>query len=266
MHSAAVTEDGEVWTWGVNDEGALGRETAGELWEKSKLATGKPGDSYVPGKVAMPKGAGRVVQLSAGDSHTAALSEDGLVYVWGTFRSDSGVMGFSDTIRIQITPLSILDLSGKRDRVVKISSGADHVAALTERHALYTWGSGLQGQLGRVGPRQLQQERSGERSALSLQLHPAEVKVIGSSSKSKIADVTCGTYCTFMWSKEGKLYACGLNNYGQLAHKVARLPSWPTKLNLVSSPAPTQQRERISERALNSAFPRPRLSGLSCHV
>ena len=120
MHTAALTADHRVYTWGVNDEGALGRETgapvegsalcfpsglrllsssaatyisaptaagwlaracgcaarlrplalplpaAGELWEKSGEASGKPGDAYTPGLVALPKEAGRVLQLSAG--------------------------------------------------------------------------------------------------------------------------------------------------------------------------------------------------------
>lgn len=37
----------------------------------------------VPGKVELDE---RVVQVSAGDSHTAALTEDGTVYIWGAFR------------------------------------------------------------------------------------------------------------------------------------------------------------------------------------
>lgn len=37
----------------------------------------------VPGKVILEE---KVVQVSAGDSHTAALSEEGMVYIWGAFR------------------------------------------------------------------------------------------------------------------------------------------------------------------------------------
>lgn len=33
MHGAALTSDGSVWTWGVNDEGALGRQTLCEMWK-----------------------------------------------------------------------------------------------------------------------------------------------------------------------------------------------------------------------------------------
>ena len=41
----------------------------------------------VPGKVALNE---RVVQVSAGDSHTAALTDDGAVYIWGSFRVSRG--------------------------------------------------------------------------------------------------------------------------------------------------------------------------------
>lgn len=42
MHGAAVTAGGGVWTWGVNDEGALGRQTRGEAWDKGRDAEGQP--------------------------------------------------------------------------------------------------------------------------------------------------------------------------------------------------------------------------------
>jgi len=60
-----------VITFGCNDEGALGRDTS------------KEGSETEPGKVVLE---GRVVQITAGDSHTAALLSDGKVYAWGSFR------------------------------------------------------------------------------------------------------------------------------------------------------------------------------------
>lgn len=41
------------------------------------------GSETVPGKVELQE---KVVQVSAGDSHTAALTEDGRVFLWGSFR------------------------------------------------------------------------------------------------------------------------------------------------------------------------------------
>lgn len=62
----------KVLTFGCNDEGALGRVTDGLEDAEFKAA-----------EVELP---GKVIQISAGDSHTAALLEDGRVFAWGTFR------------------------------------------------------------------------------------------------------------------------------------------------------------------------------------
>lgn len=70
MHTICLTESGSVYTFGCDDEGALGREATDE-------------NSFEPGEVILP---GPVIQVSAGDSHSAALLEDGRVYAWGSFR------------------------------------------------------------------------------------------------------------------------------------------------------------------------------------
>lgn len=72
MHSLCLTKSGEVWSFGCNDEGALGRETEEE-----------EGSETQPRKVELP---GRAVRISAGDSHSACLLEDGRVFAWGSFR------------------------------------------------------------------------------------------------------------------------------------------------------------------------------------
>jgi len=68
----------------------------------------------------------------AGDSHTAALTEHGALYGWGTFRDGSGVMGFSDAERIQLVPVSVYQPTSADAQVVKVVSGPLHV----QQHAL----------------------------------------------------------------------------------------------------------------------------------
>lgn len=71
MHNVCLRKTGEILTFGCNDEGALGRDTT------------KEGSETVPGAVELPE---KAIQVTAGDSHTAALLEDGRVFAWGTFR------------------------------------------------------------------------------------------------------------------------------------------------------------------------------------
>lgn len=71
MHNVCLRQTGEVLTFGCNDEGALGRDTS------------KEGSETIPGFVDLP---GKAVQVTAGDSHSAALLEDGRVFAWGSFR------------------------------------------------------------------------------------------------------------------------------------------------------------------------------------
>jgi regulator of chromosome condensation len=110
MHCAALTFDNRILTWGVNDQGALGRETAQE--GKMKDITQKDDDDSdsdsdddgeglnpteaEPREVDpahFPEGA-LFAQLVASDSATFALTVDGLVYGWGTFRVSLEILCF----------------------------------------------------------------------------------------------------------------------------------------------------------------------------
>ena len=68
MHSVALTFDGKLFSWGCNDDDSLGR--GGEESECHPV-----GGALAGAEVAM---------VTAGDSHTAALTRDGKVYSWGT--------------------------------------------------------------------------------------------------------------------------------------------------------------------------------------
>lgn len=101
MHCVALTHDNKILTWGVNDQGALGRNTTWEggykdiddadnsdsdddsdddsgLNPHESTPTAIPAESFPDGTV--------FVEVVAGDSSSFALTDDGLVYGWGTFR------------------------------------------------------------------------------------------------------------------------------------------------------------------------------------
>ncbi|XP_043256607.1 regulator of chromosome condensation [Colletes gigas] len=196
MHNVCLRETGEILTFGCNDEGALGRDTSVD------------GSETKPATVSLP---GKVVQVTAGDSHSAALLEDGRVFAWGSFRDSHGTMGLTlkgnERFPIEILP---------NVKIIKIASGADHLVLLNENGHVYTCGCGEQGQLGRVAARAANRNtRHGMGPLLSPGL--VEFKI---TKKLEFGDIWAGTYCTF--AKEyhtGDIYVFGLNNYYQIGLK-----------------------------------------------
>lgn len=97
------------------------------------------------------------------------------------------------------------------DRAVKITSGNDHVVILTEGGTIFTFGSGEQGQLGRI--KECFTHRGGRRG-VNLLLAP---QIVRFKKKQKFKDIFTGSFHTFaVTEKEDDVYAWGLNNWGQL--------------------------------------------------
>jgi regulator of chromosome condensation len=97
MHCVALAHDNKILTWGVSDEGALGRDATetsnGKMRDiddesdsddeitlnpKESTPTAISDDTFPTGT--------KFVQVAAGDSASFALTDTGLVYGWGTFR------------------------------------------------------------------------------------------------------------------------------------------------------------------------------------
>lgn len=84
MHAVALTRDNKILTWGVNDLSALGRATNVEEDDDDEL---NPAES-TPGPVHVSdlEPDIRWAQVAASDNASFALTDDGHVYGWGTFR------------------------------------------------------------------------------------------------------------------------------------------------------------------------------------
>ena len=63
--------------------------------------------------------------MHAGDSHTMALTQQGFVYGWGTFRNSSGVFSFSAQERLALLPVLVYSPDAAVRQAVKIVSGQD---------------------------------------------------------------------------------------------------------------------------------------------
>ncbi|PBP15799.1 GDP/GTP exchange factor [Diplocarpon rosae] len=214
MHSVALTKDNTILTWGVNDQGALGRPTPqeGKMVElpvggndDSDSDSDDDDDSGLNPNEATPKAVdpshfseGTVfASVHAGDSISFALTTTGLVYGWGTFRGNDGILGFRDGIKTAYTPLLIPELKD----ITKIAVGTNHVLALDKKGKVFTWGAGEQSQLAR---------RVVSRTAAGA-LVPREFGL----KRKKIVHIGCGDYHSFVVDDKGDVYSWGLNSFGQ---------------------------------------------------
>ncbi|KAH8666497.1 regulator of chromosome condensation 1/beta-lactamase-inhibitor protein II [Xylariales sp. PMI_506] len=215
MHAIALTHDNRLLTWGVNDDRALGRDTTWEggtrdLDEDSDSDddddTGMNPNESTPGPVdmsAFPEGT-KIAQVIATDSASFVLTEDGSVYGWGTFRGADGIIGFSEKVRTQPTPVKIEELK----KIVRLASGANHVLALDEDGKVFTWGSGGQYQLGR--------KPISRHDGVKAGLKP---EPCGKFTKRLHATaIAAGNYHSFYKDNQGRIWSWGLNNYSQTGH------------------------------------------------
>ncbi|KAK5105790.1 hypothetical protein LTR62_002152 [Meristemomyces frigidus] len=217
MHVVALTHDNKLLTWGVNDQGALGRDTTwdGGLKDMKDGDAEEDSDDEVDDNGLNPKECNpaevdfsktelaedtRWVQVTAGDSCTFALTDDGRVYGWGTFRGNEGIFGFDPQTEVARLPRLVPDLK----KITKITAGANHVLALDSNGSVFAWGSGQQNQLGR---------RIVERTKLE-GLKPREFG-LPKSKKNHIVDIATGSYHSFAIDMAGNVYGWGLNNFGE---------------------------------------------------
>ncbi|GMF79152.1 unnamed protein product [Aspergillus oryzae] len=202
MHCVALTHDNKILTWGVNDQGALGRDTTWDGGYKEVEDNKSDADSdsdddpalnpYESTPTAIPSDtfpeSTVFVEVAAGDSSSFALTEDG--------QSNDGILGFDSTHTVQPTPTLIPSLK----KIKHLVCGDNHALALDERGAVFSWGSGQQNQLGR---------RIIERNRLN-GLQPREFGL-----PKNIIHVGSGAFHSFAVHQSGKVYAWGLNSFGE---------------------------------------------------
>ncbi|GAB0492222.1 hypothetical protein MMPV_003483 [Pyropia vietnamensis] len=104
-HGLALDADGQVWAWGAGADGSLGD---GQRGSDAPLARRVEGID------------GRVVAVDAGGGHSAALTDTGVLYLWG--RGRDGQLGRAD--------------SGREGQGVGASGGQAAVLASAAAYAL----------------------------------------------------------------------------------------------------------------------------------
>ncbi|KAK3144729.1 hypothetical protein QOZ80_4AG0317040 [Eleusine coracana subsp. coracana] len=178
-HCLAVTMDGEVHSWGRNQNGQLG--------------LGTTEDSLLPQKIQAFEGI-CVKMIAAGAEHTAAVTEDGDLYGWGWGRY--GNLGLGDR-NDRPVPEKVSVVEG--EKMVLIACGWRHTITVSSSGSLYTYGWSKYGQLGH--------------GDFEDHLVPYKVEALKDSTISQISG---GWRHTMALTSEGKLYGWGWNKFGQV--------------------------------------------------
>ncbi|KAM9020913.1 X-linked retinitis pigmentosa GTPase regulator [Ara ararauna] len=179
-HTLVYTEKGNVYAAGGNSEGQLG---LGDTEERTTFHL-----------IRFFTNQHKIKQLAAGSYTSAAVTEDGQLFVWGD--NSEGQIGLADEACVSI-PCQV-DV-GKP--VSSVSCGYYHSALITGDGELYTFGEPENGKLGLM-PEQLKNNRV-----------PQPVMGIA----EKVNKVACGGEHTVVLT-ETNVYTFGLGQHGQLGH------------------------------------------------
>jgi alpha-tubulin suppressor-like RCC1 family protein len=131
-----------------------------------------------------------VISVSAGGSHSLALTDDGNVLVWGN--NDHGQLG-DGTNKSRSTPMQVNGL----DHIIAIAAGTDHSLALRDDGTVWAWGDNYHGTLGD--------------GTTEDRLTPVQV-----SSLTNVKSIAAGNMVSLALKDDGTLWAWGFNKRGGL--------------------------------------------------
>lgn len=194
-YTAIIGTDGSLYTCGGNAYGQLGNGT-------------KNSEMSVVANPVLTKIMTNVATVETGISHTAAITNNNDLYVWGGNRN--GQIGYGDNTTITVTYPKYI-MSG----VLDVSLGWNYSAAVKSNGDLYMWGYNCCGQLG--------DGTQNDRYSPTLVM-------------KNVKDVELGVTHSAAITRDGSLYMWGGNSCGELGNGSTKDSSRPIKImdNVVS--------------------------------
>ena len=219
-HSLVLTTTGELYTFGENQFGQLGRAAS----------SGAEDANPVPERIGLPGLTGQVVQIAAGCEQSLALSSTGQLYAFGGNRyGQLGRATNAGTDNPNPAPATV-SLPGSSGQVVQIAAGCEQSLALTSTGQLYAFGGNRYGQLGRAA--------NSETPTPNPTPAPVELPV----EAGRATAVAAGGSHTLALTSSGAIYAFGRNTSGELGNAAGNgsetASATPTRVALPGADAP----------------------------
>ncbi|KAK9152583.1 hypothetical protein Sjap_000063 [Stephania japonica] len=187
LHTVAVTDDGNVFTWGYGGFGALGHR----VYHRELL----------PKKVE-EAWTGKICHIATSGTHTAAVTDSGELYMWGRDEGDGRLGlgagrgpneggGLSIPSKVNALPAS----------VAAVSCGGFFTMAITEDGKLWNWGANSNYELGRGNA-----------------VGGWKPQPVTSLSDVHVIQIASGGFHSLALTDGGKVFSWGHGGHGQLGH------------------------------------------------
>ncbi|MCL2026082.1 MAG: hypothetical protein FWG92_04675, partial [Leptospirales bacterium] len=190
-HTAAIKNDGTLWTWGGNYFGQLGDETTTHrnipVQENTKANNWK--------------------EVCAGYQYTAAIKDDGTLWTWGY--NNFGQLGDGTTKRRNIP----VQENTKANNWKAVSARYQYTAAIKDNGTLWAWGNNEYGQLGNGTTKR------------------QNIHIQENTKANDWKEVCAGAYHTTAIKNDGTLWAWGHNSSGQLGDGTTTQRNIPVQEN-----------------------------------
>eukprot|EP01022_Parablepharisma_sp_SALTPOND_P019911 TRINITY_DN348_c0_g1_i1.p1 TRINITY_DN348_c0_g1~~TRINITY_DN348_c0_g1_i1.p1 ORF type:complete len:1251 (-),score=130.51 TRINITY_DN348_c0_g1_i1:17517-21269(-) len=186
-HVLAVTTHSKLYAWGANDCGQLGNGRKDPAYEPTPVDTSK---------------LGVVVFCACGDDYSAAITESGELFTFGSHEKGRLGIGPVDADGCELIPQKV-ELPGF-PHIKSVCCGVNHVLAIPDydsedpsgNKGIWSWGMSSRGQLGH-----------GTQGTFY------SPKLIQKLAKERIQKVCCGFEHSMALTESGKVYYWGAQEY-----------------------------------------------------
>jgi len=172
-HTLALSSEGQIYSWGCNDNGQLGDGTTYNEYKPQLISVS--GVSFT--------------EIACGSRHSLAISTEGKLYAWG--KNTYGQLGIGTTSSYEETP----QLVSTGITFAKIAAGVKTSIAISKAGKLYYWGCKL---------------------GISYPVEHNETTPVLLSDTMTFKEIACGDFHALAIDSNDKLYTLGFNNNGQL--------------------------------------------------
>jgi alpha-tubulin suppressor-like RCC1 family protein len=199
-HSCGIGANGFAYCWGSGQFGQLGN--GGTTNSGVAVAVAPPNAQTNPAAFS---------SISAGLTHTCAVSREGLAYCWGN--GSDGQLGNGTTTLDAKVPLAVLAPRDNSEplRFSSIAAGGSFSCGLTSDGRVFCWGLGDNGRLGNI---------SSSGSSLPLAVKPG-------NDLLRFTKVAAGYAHACALSTTGGVFCWGAGSEGQLGNGAALDSSLP---------------------------------------